>query len=117
MPRVSREQHIAGQHRQGERHAVDQHKDHSSRERRSGTLAEAWGNKPDEAFGALAAVCKLRGKSAEYLRTVAGQAISADSVFERDRIGAVRIETDGHSPEEAAGLIAEATGWPQQPGA
>jgi predicted ABC-type ATPase len=57
----------------------------------------------------------LRGKSAEYLRAVADQAISADGVFERENVGTVRIDTDGHSPEESAALIAAATGWPQQP--
>ena len=59
----------------------------------------------------------LRGKSDEYLRAVADQAISADGVLERENVGAMRIDTDGHTPEEAAGLIAAATGWPQQPGA
>jgi Mrp family chromosome partitioning ATPase len=56
----------------------------------------------------------LRGKSHEYLRAVAGQAITADSAFERDNIGAVRINTDGSTPDESAGLIAAATGWPKQ---
>lgn len=58
----------------------------------------------------------LRGKSDEYLRAVIGQAISADSVLERENVGAVRIDTDGHWPEESAGLIAAATGWPRHPG-
>jgi predicted ABC-type ATPase len=57
----------------------------------------------------------LRGKSAEYLRAIADQAISADSVFERENVGTVRIDTDGRAPEESAALIAAATGWPQQP--
>jgi hypothetical protein len=56
----------------------------------------------------------LRGRSADYLRAVADQAISADSVFERENVGNVRIDTDGHAPEESAALIAAATGWPQQ---
>jgi adenylylsulfate kinase-like enzyme len=57
----------------------------------------------------------LRGKSDEYLRAVADQAISAGDAFERGHLGAVRIDTDGHTPEESAGLIAAATGSPQQP--
>jgi adenylylsulfate kinase-like enzyme len=58
----------------------------------------------------------LRGKSDEYLRAIAAQAITADSAFEREGIGPARIDTDGHTPDESAGMIAAATGWPQQPG-
>jgi hypothetical protein len=58
----------------------------------------------------------LRGKSDEYLRAVADQAITADSAFERENVGPARIDTDGHTPDESAALIAAATGWPQQPG-
>ncbi len=57
----------------------------------------------------------LRGKSDEYLRAIADQAIWVDSVLERENLGAPRIDTDGHTPEESAGLIAAATGWVQQP--
>ena len=57
----------------------------------------------------------LRGRSDEYLRAVADQAISADCHFEREHVGAARIDTDGHTPEESAGLIAAVTGWPRQP--
>jgi predicted ABC-type ATPase len=57
----------------------------------------------------------LRGKSEDYLRAVASQAISADDVFERDHLGSVRIDTDGRTAEESAALIAAATGWPQEP--
>jgi adenylylsulfate kinase-like enzyme len=55
----------------------------------------------------------LRGKSDEYLRAVADQAIATDGVLERENVGALRIDTDGHTPEQSAGLIAAATGWPQ----
>lgn len=56
----------------------------------------------------------LRGKSEEYLRTVAGQAAAADSAFERDRVGALRIDTDGKTPEESTSLIAALTGLSQR---
>ena len=54
----------------------------------------------------------LRGQSEEYLRAVAYQALSADRTFERARVGTVRIDTGGRTPEESAELIAAATGWP-----
>jgi hypothetical protein len=54
----------------------------------------------------------LRGQSAEYLRAVASQAVSADAEFEREHVGTVRIDTSGHSPDESANAIAAATGWP-----
>ena len=58
----------------------------------------------------------LRGKSDEYLLAIAGQAISADGAFERQNIGAARIDTDRLTPDESADVITAATGWPQQPG-
>jgi predicted ABC-type ATPase len=58
----------------------------------------------------------LRGQSADYLRAVADQAISADGAFETEHLGAVRIDTSGHTPDESAELIAAATGWPKQAG-
>ena len=54
----------------------------------------------------------LLRQSAEYLRAVARQAISADATFEREHLGTVRIDTNGHTPDESASLIAAATGWP-----
>jgi predicted ABC-type ATPase len=53
----------------------------------------------------------LRGQSAEYLDRVARQAAADDERLERAGIG-TRIDTDGRTPEQAAGLIAAAAGWP-----
>lgn len=58
----------------------------------------------------------LRGRPEEYLRAVADQAITADSTFEREHVGTVRIDTDGRTPEESADLIAAATGCPKRVG-
>jgi predicted ABC-type ATPase len=58
----------------------------------------------------------LRGQSAEYLRAVADRAISADSTFEREHVGTVRIDTSGHTPDESAALIAASTGRPNRAG-
>jgi broad-specificity NMP kinase len=58
----------------------------------------------------------LRGKSTDYLRAVARRAISADAAFERERLGSVRIDTDGRTAEESAGLVAAATRTLQPPG-
>lgn len=56
----------------------------------------------------------LRDASEDHLRAVASQAISVDGAFEREQLGSVRIDTDGHTADESAGLIAAATGWPQR---
>jgi len=58
----------------------------------------------------------LQGKAEDYLRAAASRAVSADAAFERERLGSIRIDTDGRTAEESAGLIAAATGTPQPPG-
>jgi predicted ABC-type ATPase len=55
----------------------------------------------------------LRGRPAEYLYRVADRAAADADTLERDGIG-VRVDTDGRSVNEAADLVAAATGWPRQ---
>jgi predicted ABC-type ATPase len=57
----------------------------------------------------------LRGQPAEHLRRVAEQAIADDNAFERAGVGTTRVDTDGRSVTEAAGLIAGMTNWPRRP--
>lgn len=56
----------------------------------------------------------LTGQPAAHLRHIAGQAAADAEALEQVPIGAVRIDTDGRTVEEAADLIVTATGWPDQ---
>jgi hypothetical protein len=44
---------------------------------------------------------------------VVDQAVADAESLERARFGPLRIDTDGHTPAEAAELIAATTGWPR----
>jgi adenylylsulfate kinase-like enzyme len=52
----------------------------------------------------------LRGQPIRYLRQVADQALADADALEREHVG-MPIDTDDHTPAQAAGLIAAATGW------
>jgi len=54
----------------------------------------------------------LRDQTDGYLREVADRAAAEAENLEQARFAALRIDTDGHTPAEAADLIAAATGWP-----
>jgi predicted ABC-type ATPase len=54
----------------------------------------------------------LRGQPAEFLQQKAHRAIADDDAFERAELGAVRVDTGGRTPAEAADLIARGLGWP-----
>ena len=56
----------------------------------------------------------LRGQPDAYLRQVADQAAADAESLERARFGWLRIDTDGHTPAQAAERIATTTGWPRQ---
>jgi hypothetical protein len=51
----------------------------------------------------------LRGQSADYLRQIADQATSDAKVLDLVGVGTLRIDTDGRSVAESAGLIAAMT--------
>jgi adenylylsulfate kinase-like enzyme len=53
----------------------------------------------------------LRGQPAELLQQVADRAIADDDAFERAELGAVRVDTGGRTPAEAADLVARGLGW------
>jgi hypothetical protein len=53
----------------------------------------------------------LIGQSTAHLRRIAGQAAADADALERAAIGALRIDTDGRTVEEAADLIIAQTGW------
>lgn len=57
----------------------------------------------------------LRGRSAEFLSGVADQAVQAVQAAEtigRSDVGGVVIDTTSLSPDESAGMIRDAVGWP-----
>lgn len=54
----------------------------------------------------------LRGQPDACLRQVAHRAAAEAESLERARLGTLRIDTDGRTPEEAADLIAAAARWP-----
>jgi hypothetical protein len=58
----------------------------------------------------------LRGQPASYLSQVAAQAAADAEVLDRTHLDAIRIDTDGRTTGEAAGLTAAAAGWPARPG-
>ena len=56
----------------------------------------------------------LRGQPVSYLSRVAEQAAADARAFDRTPLDALRIDTDGHTAGQAAGLTAAAAGWPGQ---
>jgi adenylylsulfate kinase-like enzyme len=56
----------------------------------------------------------LRGQPESYLSRVAGQAAAIARALDHTPLDALRIDTTGRTPGEAADLIAAAAGWPGQ---
>jgi hypothetical protein len=54
----------------------------------------------------------LRGQSPSYLSRVAERAAADAEALDRAGLDATRIDTDGHTAAQAAGLIAAAARWP-----
>ena len=54
----------------------------------------------------------LRGQPARYLSRVAEQAAADAQALDHAALDALRIDTDGRTPAEAANLTAVAAGWP-----
>lgn len=58
----------------------------------------------------------LIGRSTAQLRRIAAKAAADADALERAAVGALRIDTDGRTVEEAADLIIAQTGWHGRPG-
>jgi hypothetical protein len=54
----------------------------------------------------------LRGQPESYLSQVAEQAAADAKTLDRAPLGALRVDTTGHTAGEAADLIVAASGWP-----
>ncbi len=55
---------------------------------------------------------RLRGQPAEFLTGVAGLAVQAAEALDRSDVGGVAVDTTSLSPDESAGMIRDAIGWP-----
>jgi hypothetical protein len=55
---------------------------------------------------------RLRGQSAEFLTSVADQAVQAAEAIDRSDVGGVATDTTSLSLDESAGIIRNAIGWP-----
>jgi hypothetical protein len=54
----------------------------------------------------------LAGQPAEFLARVAEHAVSDGRALDRSGLGAVTIDTTGHTVDESAALLSRAAGWP-----
>jgi hypothetical protein len=55
---------------------------------------------------------RLRGQRAEFLASAARQAVQAAEALDQSDVGGMTVDTSGRSPDESAGMIRDAIGWP-----